>query len=642
MCGLAGIITAKLETWPAAALQVMNRTLQQRGPDDVGFLTCGTTGCPHRGLHLDQSRPSRVCLLHRRLSIIDLSETGWQPMASADGQFDIIFNGEIYNYVELRRELEATGRIFRSSSDTEVLLAAWAHWGKNALGRLIGMYAFAVVDWKRRRLVLVRDCFGIKPLYYGEWQGGFAFASEARALLALPAISRRVASAPLFQYLAFGLTDFGGDTLFADIRQLPAASLMEIDIDTAAAKKPELYWSLPSDINCEISFEGAAHRLRHLFAESVRWHLRSDVSIGAALSGGMDSSAIVMAMREASGSAADIHTFTYAADDPDLAEERWADLVGGAAAVIAHKIRIKPEDLVRDLDRLILAQDLPFGSTSIYAQHRVFGAARDAGIKVMLGGQGADEMLAGYRFYASARVVSLLRESRMREAWQLARQAMRLPAGDGRMRTLQRVLAGIAPGMTDVAGALTRRRAARAALNFGWFRERGAASGNAIAAGRSSLRDALVETFSRTSLPALLRYEDRNSMAHSIESRVPFLTRPLAEFAFSLPEHFLMSADGCGKTVLRAALRGLVPDAVLDRRDKIGFQTPERNWFSHLDPWVRGVLGGDAARCIPVIDAATALSDWSAVREGRSAMDRRIWRWLNLIRWSELLQVEYE
>ncbi len=641
MCGIGGVLSRQIESFPKTGFVEMSDAIWHRGPDDTGYLFWNGEAQPRRSRTIETGN-AKLALAHRRLSIIDLSASGRQPMTSADGRYDIIFNGEIYNYVELRDELRAAGHIFRSNSDTEVLLAAWVHWGKAALGRLIGMYAFAVIDWQTRRLILVRDCFGIKPLYYTAWAGGFAFASEVKALLHLPAVSRRIAPAPLFQYLAFGLTDVGGETLFADIRQLPGASLIEIDLDTATAGQPERYWSLPSEVDQGISFEAAARRLRDLFADSIRLHLRSDVPVGAALSGGIDSSAIVMAMREIGGATADIHTFTYAADDPVIAEEHWADLVNTAARTTAHKVRIQPDDLVRDLDRLIFDQDLPFGSTSMYAQHRVFGAAAAAGIKVMLDGQGADEMFAGYRFYASARVVSLLREGRLSEALQLLANAARLPGGGGAARTMLRVLAGLAPGLAGASDLYGRSRATRAALNRSWFTERGATDGATTTEGRSSLRDSLALTFSQTSLPALLRYEDRNSMAHSIESRVPFLTRPLVEFARSLPEEFLMSADGSGKTVLRAALRGLVPDAVLDRRDKIGFQTPERGWFSQLDSWVQDTLSSDAARRIPVIDIAAALAEWADVREGRKTMDWRIWRWLNLIRWSERWDVSYE
>ncbi len=640
MCGISGILAADAREYPRDSVEVLSRVLRHRGPDDCGYLFWDGSSAPVRGRNPAIPDGARLGIVHRRLSIIDLTSTGWQPMTSADGRYDLVFNGEIYNYLELRRELERTGAVFRSTSDTEVLLFAWARWGRAALDRLTGMYAFAMVDWQARRLMLIRDCFGIKPLYYAAWARGFAFASEVKALLSLKTVSRRVGAGPLFQYLALGLTDYDEQTLFADIRQLPPASVLDVDLDTAAISTPRRYWNIPAAVDKGIRFDDAARQLRQLLLESVRLHLRSDVPVGAALSGGIDSSAIVMAMREVGGPDLDIHTFTYAADDPVIGEERWADLVGEAAKVTMHKIRIAPEDLVNDLDRLIEDQDLPFGSTSIYAQHRVFAAAKQAGIKVMLDGQGADEMLAGYRHHLGARIVSLLREGKIKEAMVLLAHAARLPAGGGLVRTLSRVIAGFAPKLS--ADVMQRRRSARSALDHAWFVERNAAGGMLYGQGRTSLREALVSDFTQASLPALLRYEDRNSMAHSIESRVPLLTRSIADFVFSLPEGFLIGSDGTGKTVLRAALRGLVPDAVLDRRDKIGFQTPERKWLRHLDGWVNGVIAGDVARSVPFLRIDAAVAEWGAVREGRRSFDWRVWRWLNLIRWSELMQARFE
>jgi asparagine synthase (glutamine-hydrolysing) len=299
-----------------------------------------------------------------------------------------------------------------------------------------------------------------------------------------------------------------------------------------------------------------------------------------------------------------------------------------------HKIRLEPGELVRDLDRLIADQDLPFGSTSIYAQHRVFAAARDAGIKVMLDGQGADEMLAGYPFYASARVASLIRGGELRAATSLLAHSTRQSPGT-RRSLLRAAAALLPPGLLQSAAALFRRSRAGRGLNHRWFAERHALDDRSFWEDRSSLRAALAATFGETSLPALLRYEDRNSMAHSIESRVPFLTRSFAEFVFSLPERFLIAADGTGKSVLRAALRGIVPDAVLERRDKIGFETPEPSWLGEVGGWVSSVLGSETARAIPALASDAVLLEWSAVREGRASFTPRIWRWLNVIRWTE-------
>jgi asparagine synthase (glutamine-hydrolysing) len=632
MCGIGGIVTRQAQAFPYAALAEMGRTLQHRGPDDYGVLLWGGEGAPRRGRDLDFAGPTLIGLVHRRLSIIDLTASGWQPMSSRDERFDIIFNGEIYNYVELRKELEASGEHFRSTSDTEVLLAAWGRWGAAALDRLVGMYAFVIVDWRQRRLTLVRDCFGIKPLYYVVWPQGFAFASEVKALL--PLASRKVAPQPLYQYLMYGLTDIDGETLFADVRQLAPATVMDVPFDQASPPIERRYWQLPTEVDGEIGFDEAAARLREQLLDNVRLHLRSDVPVGACLSGGIDSSAIVMMMRAVGGSNVDLHTFTYAADGLALNEEGFADTVGAAAGATMHKVRLEPGELVRDLDRLIADQDLPFVSTSIYAQHRVFAAARGAGIKVMLDGQGADEMLAGYPFYASSRIASLVRGGELRNAASLLAHSAR--NSSGAVQSLLRTAAALVPPrVLEAAAGLIRRSRAGRGINHRWFAERRALDDRSFWEHRSSLRASLAATFGATNLPALLRYEDRNSMAHSIESRVPFLTRAFAEFVFSLPERFLIAADGTSKSVLRAALRGIVPGSVLDRRDKIGFQTPEPNWLSDLGDWVSAVLTSETARAIPVLQADAALFEWSAVREGRASFSPRIWRWLNVIRWTE-------
>jgi asparagine synthase (glutamine-hydrolysing) len=634
MCGIAGVLTRPGEGIAPAAVRAMGNVLNHRGPDDRGYLLWRDDDAPVRARSIQCEAPLRLGLAHCRLSIIDLSEAGWQPM-TANRRFDIVLNGEIYNYVELRDELARTGERFHSTSDTEVLLAAWAHWGEAALDRIVGMYAFAIVDWQERRLTLVRDCFGIKPLYYTALPGGIAFASEVKALLALPSVSRRVAPDPLHAYLSAGLTDMGGETLLADIRQLPPATMMEVDLDRPRISEPRRYWSLPERSQDHCDFDVTARELRDLLADSIRLHLRSDVPVGAALSGGIDSSGIVALMREVGGAQLDLHTFTYAADDDVIGEERWADLAGALARATMHKIRIAPSDLVHDIDGLIASQDLPFGSTSIYAQYRVFAAAKAAGIKVMLDGQGADEMFGGYLFYNSARVASLLRRGHLAAAVRLFWGSIGR-SGLGARRAAARVAAGLVPGrrLQNMRG-LMRCLVKQPWLDEHWFARNGGGAGWVAWDGRGSLSEALAATFASTNLPSLLRYEDRNSMAHSIESRVPFLTRPLVEFIFALPEQFLISDDGTNKSILRAALRGLVPQPILDRRDKVAFATPERGWLEQLGDWVTPILAGNAARAIPALRNEAVLSEWAAVRAGRRPFGWHIWRWLNLIRWSE-------
>jgi asparagine synthase (glutamine-hydrolysing) len=350
----------------------------------------------------------------------------------------------------------------------------------------------------------------------------------------------------------------------------------------------------------------------------------------------------------------DLRTFSYAAEDPAINEERWVDVVGEASRAVVSKVRPTPTELVADLDALIAAQDEPFGSTSIYAQHRVFRLARESGIKVMLDGQGADEMLAGYRSYLMPRLASLLRQGRLIRAGRFARQASAISGLSGKF-----LLAGaggaIFPGvigrgrlMPSFLRPAARRAgiadgAAQGAVNAAWFAERGAGQREPPAGNGHTrfLRKSLRETLVETSLPMLLRYEDRNSMAHSIESRVPFLTTALVEFVLSLPEEYLLAADGTSKSIFRRAMRGVVPDVILDRRDKIGFATPEKDWLTVLRPWVEGVLDGDAARAVPALNLAAIRREWDDVLAGRRPYSTKVWQWVNVIRWAERFGVEF-
>ncbi len=637
MCGIAGIVGR-----PADGASAFLDVLRHRGPDDHGWLSAGRHGV-RLGRGPVGREPAEVVLVHRRLSILDLSDAGWQPMGTADGRYYIVFNGEIYNFVELRAELEHLGHTFRSHSDTEVLLHAYAEWGSAVLPRLVGMFAFALFDRVERKVVLARDFFGIKPLYYTRVGESLLFASEIKALLSSAGVSRRVNPQRLYEYLVAGRTDHGQETFFAAIRQLPAAHYVEISLDDPVRAEPICYWRLDLTERLDISFDEAAAEVRGLFLDSVRLHLRSDVPVGAALSGGIDSSAIVAAMRHVAPGV-ELHTFSYVADEADLCEERWVDCAAGAAGAIQHKVHAGADELLDDLDALIASQDEPFGSTSIYVQQRVFRLARDAGIKVMLDGQGADEMLAGYRYYVAARLASLLRQGHWFDAMKLLRHSAGLPGTEKRTRLLLQALSLLVPGRCKAAGKqLLGRELMPAWLNAGWFQEQGVRPFDLGGhGGRDILRSHLCRTLFETSLPMLLRYEDRNSMAHSIESRVPFLTPQFAGFLLRLPEEYLLGPDGTSKRVFRAAMRGLVPDAVLDRRDKIGFATPERKWLLKMRPWVEATLSGPTAQAIPALERHGVAQEWQAIIAGRRPFDFRVWRWVNLVRWVERFGVTFE
>jgi asparagine synthase (glutamine-hydrolysing) len=615
--------------------------LRHRGPDDAGYLAYsqGRVECG-REWHAADFRPEAV-LLHQRLSILDLSDSGWQPMSSADQRMWMVFNGEIYNFVELRDELRGLGHVFRSTSDSEVLLAAYAQWGRECLNRLVGMFAFAILDTKRRTLFLARDFFGIKPFYYTFQDGCFAFASEVKALMEFAAGNRTANPERLYLYLRYGMCDHGSETLLSRVRQLPAGHFLELNLDEKLEPRPLCYWRPEVSETLDISFEEAAVRVCDLFMNNVRLHLRSDVPVGTALSGGVDSSAIVMAMRHLHPDL-EIHAFSYIAEDKNISEEVWIDQIAGAASLQIHKVRPHAENLLADLDPLASAQDEPFGSTSLYAQYCVFRAAREAGIKVMLDGQGADEILGGYRYYMGARLASLVRGGDWAGAGRFISQCSQWP-GVSKWWLLTRSSDYLLPAvLQEPLRKLIGKDLSPPWLRQSWFSSRGVEprilnySNNSLV-----LRDALRRTLVETSLPHLLRYEDRNSMAFSVESRVPFLTPKLVNFMFSLPEKFLVADDGTSKAVFRRAMRGIVPNAILDRRDKVGFATPEKRWLSKLDTWVCEVLGSDVADAIPFFNMDAIHREWQAVRDGSKPFSLHVWRWLNLIHWTRRLQVQY-
>lgn len=595
--------------------------MSHRGPDD-------------QGVQVNRAPHGAIALAHTRLSIIDLSPAGHQPMASTDGRYVVTYNGEIYNYRELRAELEREGRQFRTGTDTEVLLAAWAHWGPAALSRFVGMFAFAVFDRQENTLTCARDAFGIKPLFYAHEGPDFLFASELPALLALKREQPRLNWQRAYDYLAHGDYDSDEGSFVEGVRQLPPGHWLRLQLRNGSVQQAR-WWAPCVEPVAALSFAEAADTLREKFLASLRLHLRSDVPLGAALSGGIDSSAIVCGMRHLEPDVP-IHTFSFIAPGSAVSEERWVDLANAHARATAHKVTVAPADLAQDLDALITTQGEPFGSTSIYAQYRVFQLAREHGITVTLDGQGADELLAGYDGYPGQRVRSLLGEGRYAAVGTFLQNWASWP-GRGLPRGLRACIAACAPSawydaLRQAGGAPLQPTWLRPGLlaetgirlRFPSHRPQAAPRGRHVAA-------ELAEALTRRGLPALLRHGDRNSMHFSVESRVPFLTTDLADFLLTLPEHYLIAANGETKSVLRAALRGIVPDEILDRRDKIGFATPERQWLRQIAPQAREWLREETG--LPFLDQRKVLEEFDAMMAGKRPFSWQAWRWINFIRW---------
>lgn len=626
MCGIAGgfwrIAPPRLERQVDDALSSM----RLRGPD-------------HQGFDRHSRGEGAVVLGHTRLPIIDLSSSGQQPMYSADQRYGLVFNGEIYNYLELRAELEVLGAVFRTRPDTEVLLAAWVQWGQASLRRLKGMFAFVVFDRQLGLLTCVRDAFGIKPFFYALEGNAFAFASELSALRALKAEKPQLNWQRAYDYLVHGEYDFGDESFISGIRSLLPGQFFTVDLATLQVSEPTVWWRPSITLDKSLSFSTASEHLREKFLDNVRLHMRSDVPLGAALSGGIDSSAIVCAMRHLEPDA-DIHTFSYIARGSLVSEESWVDKVNQHVRADAHKVVVSAEELAADLEDLIATQGEPFGSTSIYAQYRVFKLAKEHGITVTLEGQGADEVMGGYNGYPGQRIHSLLDRGDYRQAWAFLAKWSEWP-GRSRSEGLKRIVGEYSEGrLHDLLRSLNGMGNTPEWIRAEPLRECGVhlefpGTANRYSAPERRMMGALATSLSQRGLLGLLRHGDRNSMRFSVESRVPFLTTDMADFMLSLPEDYLVSAGGETKHLLRSALRGIVPDEVLNRRDKIGFATPEQQWLMGMAGTIRLWLEDDLG--LPFLDQAKLRKHFEQIVTGRRPYTWQVWRWVNFARWYKSL-----
>ena len=574
MCGIIGSFFRENPSDFSLRFDSALLELNKRGPDFKDYISTTLS----KGV---------LTLGHTRLSIIDLSNNANQPMKSSDGRYVIIFNGEIYNYRELRDELIKLGHKFYTDSDTEVLLGVWTEWKFEGLRLLVGMFSFAIFDYEDQNLILVRDAFGIKPLFYKYFAGEIFFSSDINALKKLLGDSFSVNYLKVYDYLLTGSYDNDDKSFLEGVFHLLPAHYLNINLKTLVVEKPVCWWYPDIKENKNITFEDAAINLKNLFLKSVRLHLRSDVPIGATLSGGIDSSAIVCAMRYLEPKLV-IHTFSYIAKDTPLNEEKWIDIVNNHVDAISHKVEVHNKELLDDLDELVYIQGEPFGTTSIYAQYKVFQRAKECGIIVVLDGQGADESLGGYEGYPVQVVKEYIHKLKLMSIISFL-NSYYLNTGKPKIQLIKKILVSYIPDYFKYGFK-------RIFVSFGsnipkWIllnntKEYFKLKNNQfklLPVYNRKLAGELRKDLTITRVRRLLRYEDRNSMCWSIESRVPFLTIELIEFLLSLPSDFLVSDKGETKRLFRAAMRGIVPDEILDRKDKIGFDTPEKKWI--LNSW---------------------------------------------------------
>ncbi|HEX6739954.1 MAG TPA: asparagine synthase (glutamine-hydrolyzing), partial [Vicinamibacteria bacterium] len=536
-----------------------------------------------------------------------------QPMHYRD-RYTVIFNGEIYNYLELREELARSGHVFGTASDTEVILAAYAQHGEACVERFDGMFALALWDARERTLFCARDRFGEKPFYFHHHEGQeFTFASEMKALFAA-GVSRRASRGRLYDFLAHDVVQDPSDgaaTFYEDVRSLEPAHTVTV---SAARRQSRRYWAIPPRQGAPpLGLEQAGEKLRALFLESTRRRLRSDVTLGSSLSGGLDSSTVVCALRSL-GAAEGLRQRTFSARfrQPALDEGQHIEQVAQAVGLQPNYTWPDAEGLAANLDRLVAHQEEPFSTPSIYAQWEVMRLAQEHGTIVLLDGQGADEVFAGYHHFFRPLVLGLLRSDgngwRAEVAAYEARHGRSLGVG-WRLRMEAR-----APALLRALGRV-RRHLGRGA-EADWLHPGFAGPHRQRPVPFVAFRelDAALRFFTQDyGLRNLLRYADRNSMAFSREVRLPFLSHELVEFAFTLPDSFKLH-QGWTKLVLREAAKGLVPESIRLRVDKIGFDTPQAEW-----------LGAAPMRQLAA-EATAALESAEILRRGVALDAGRQWR----------------
>jgi asparagine synthase (glutamine-hydrolysing) len=639
MCGIAGIVDRK--GVDLTSLIGMSQVMLHRGPDDEGYYLqdLHSAGFHFRGNdtiqqiqaeHIDKAAKSEdkflLGLLHRRLSIIDLTPGGHQPMSYDEDRLHIVYNGEIYNYREVREDLIKRGYEFKTDSDTEVILAAYHCWGKKCCEHFMGMWAFAICDSVKGALFLSRDRFGIKPLYYNSSSSYFVFASEIKAFFQDSNFSRKINNDNLGQYVLNGKISESGETLYEEVRELLPGHNLEVDLNTLHCKHEKYYdlhekvqsIELPDNVNYLEEYESR-------FKDAIAMHMRADVKVGSCLSGGLDSSAIVRFASEIAGGNG-LSVFTAAYYDHKIDESGYARKVCDQLKnVKSHLTWPAAEGYWNDLDKLIWHQDLPIASTSMFAQWEVMKLAHQHQLKVLLDGQGADETLGGYSIFAGIHMLGLFRKFQIGKALKEAKY-LKTNRSINIWKETGRAAFQFLPQFLQEP-VQQRERLGSKFLKDNFLVE--IRKDRRVASGRTYYEMSLQSV--KYGMQDLLRYEDRNSMAFSIESRVPFLDHRLVEFTLALPESEKI-AEGWTKLILRKTIDKKLPQEVVWRKDKKGFVTPQRKWMEELKPQLTEFLHTARIPSIVNKDAVVTALNRS---ELNAAEVSEFWKMISLIKWFE-------
>lgn len=597
----------------AKAVQLAGSTIRHRGPDGEGFafftqenavaaasadtpaavINYPLNFCPKTHTEELKNDYYTVALGHRRLSIIDLAPSGHQPMCDESENYWITFNGEIYNYIEIRTELENHGHRFRTQSDTEVILQAYKHWGKECLHKFNGMWAFAIYNRKEQKLFASRDRFGVKPFYYYFKDGIFCFASEQKAIRALPFTETTLNKKAVYDFFVHSELEYEEQGFFASISELFPSHYLEFDIQ-ANALSTSSYYTLKTTTDfeefSEKKFNAYKEEIRELFFNAVKLRLRSDVPVGSCLSGGIDSSAIVAVIDDINKKTnTKVNLFSAVFPGEQIDEGNWAKLVASQTHSSWHTVTPSAHELAADLRALIHSQDIPLWSTSTYAQFRVMKLARENNIKVVLDGQGGDELFAGYLPYFTWYWQELFN----RKKYGLLRGEMKSYSSPGKSLayfTKEKLKQKIGKGKFGLINILKNKDLPYYNPDFYRHYRHEELKTRQQVHEPQTLNEKLAQEFFNTRLKGYLKCEDRCGMHWSVESRTPFADDiQLIEKAFSIPAIYKMK-NGTTKYLLREALKPYLPEGIYTRKDKMGYVTPNNKWLYEIREEIKPMI----------------------------------------------------
>ncbi len=655
MCGIFGVLNFSEVNVDMNSLQNSVNIIKHRGPDDEGYAVFNThkkireerygdTSVSKKGTYVLSGSPDvfNLAFGFRRLSILDLSVNGHQPFFNEEKNICIIFNGEVYNYIEIREELKQKGYKFRTGTDTEVIMNSYIEWGEECLSRFNGMWGIALYDMRKDILFCTRDRFGVKPFYYYKDDKVFVFGSEMKSVIEYfkkdTSFVKKVNKEITYDYFLNSFTDHTENTFIQGIKHLPPSHFIRVSNHEFSIKK---YFTL--EVNKELGkydenkFKRIKDSFSDLIYDSVNLRLRSDVAVGTCLSGGLDSSAVVSIISTLLKDDNELNklqigsmqkTFSAVYDDRSIDERSFIEKIVKATNCDSHYIFPDKADFTEDAGKFIFQLDEPIGGTSPYAQWNVMKLARQNNVTVLLDGQGADESLGGYEVYFGFLYANLFKQKNFTEL--ISEVSKNFNKGiEISLRGLRYYLNSRNKNMKSPVSKY---------YNTDFLRDY---SGKSVLDYRTTenLNEKLYEDLTQYILPSLLRYEDRNSMNFSIESRTPFLDYRIIKLLFET-EGIYKIHNGFSKWILRNSMEDKLPAEVAWRRDKKGFPTPERNWLMRLKSDFIETVNENREELNVFLNTDLILSNYDKIVSNPDIKSHFLWKIYNFAKWKKMYGVD--